>query len=76
MYSSHDISLPNHQLITAPIIIKDQAWIGASVYIGMGVTIGQGAVVGASSSVFKNVDPWVIIGGNPAKFIKKRKINV
>lgn len=74
--ASHDISLPNHPLITAPIIIKDQAWIGASVFIGMGVTIGQGAVVGASSSVFKNVNPWEIIGGNPAKFIKKRKIYV
>ena len=74
--ASHDISLPNHPLISAPIIIKDQAWIGASVFIGMGVTIGQGAVVGASSSVFKNVNPWEIIGGNPAKFIKKRKINV
>jgi putative colanic acid biosynthesis acetyltransferase WcaF len=74
--ASHDISLSSHPLITAPIIIKDQAWIGASVFIGMGVTIGQGAVVGASSSVFKSVNPWTVIGGNPAKFLKKREINV
>jgi putative colanic acid biosynthesis acetyltransferase WcaF len=72
--ASHDISKSNNPLITAPIIIEDQAWIGASVFIGMGVTIGQGAVVGATASVYKNVEPWTIVGGNPAKFIKKREI--
>ncbi len=34
-----------------------------------------GAVVGATASVYKNVEPWVIVGGNPAKFIKQREIN-
>lgn len=36
--------------------------------------IGQGAVVGATASVFKDVEPWTVVGGNPAKFIKKRVI--
>ena len=72
--ASHDISKPNHPLVTAPIIIQDQAWVGASAYIGMGVTIGQGAVVGATASVYKDVAPWTVVGGNPAKFIKKRGI--
>ena len=36
------------------------------------MTIGEGAVVGARSSVFKDVEPWTVVGGNPAKFIKKR----
>ncbi len=72
--ASHDINKRNYPLITAPIVIKDQAWIGASAFIGMGVTIGQGAVVGATASVFKNVEPWTIVGGNPAKFIKKRAL--
>lgn len=58
----------------AAIVIEDQALVAADVFIGMGVTVGQGAVVGARSSVFKNVDPWTIVGGNPAKFIKKRFI--
>ena len=40
----------------------------------MGVTIGQGAVVGATASVYKDVEPWTIVGGNPAKFIKKREV--
>lgn len=72
--ASHDITKSHNPLITAPITIKDQAWVGASVFIGMGVTIGQGAVVGATASVYKDVKPWTVVGGNPAKFIKKREI--
>lgn len=72
--ASHDITKINNPLITAPIIIEDQAWVGASVFIGMGVTIGQGAVVGARACVFRNVEAWTVVGGNPAKFIKKRVI--
>lgn len=74
--ASHDISDPLNQLITAPIKIEDQAWIAAKAYVGMGVTIGQGAVVGATASVYKDVAPWVVVGGNPAKEIKKRKIEL
>jgi len=73
--ASHDVSKSNYPLITAPIIIKDQVWIGADVFLGMGVTINQGAVVGARSSVFKDVNAWSIVGGSPAKFLKKREIN-
>ena len=73
--ASHDITKSTNPLITAPIIIKDQVWVGAAVFIGMGVTIHKGAVVGARAAVFKNVDSWTVVGGNPAKFIKKRKIN-
>jgi putative colanic acid biosynthesis acetyltransferase WcaF len=69
---SHDITKRNKPALYGPIIIEDQAWIAADVYIGMGVTIGQGAVVGARASVFKNVEPWTVVGGNPARFIKKR----
>ena len=72
--ASHDISNPLNPLITAPIIIKDQAWGAADAFVGMGVTIGQGAVVGARAVVFKDVEPWTVVGGNPAKFIKKRII--
>lgn len=73
--ASHDITDPLNHLITAPIVIDDQAWIGAKAFIGMGVTIGQGAVVGATASVYKNVESWTVVGGNPAKVIKKRVIN-
>lgn len=73
--ASHDISSPTHDLITAPIDVVEQAWIGAQAFVGMGVTIGKGAVVGARAAVFKNVEPWSVVGGNPAKLIKKRMLN-
>lgn len=73
--ASHDISQKHFPLLSAPIVIKDQAWIGADAFIGMGVTVGEGAVVGARSAVFKDVDPWTIVGGNPANVIKKRIVN-
>lgn len=72
--ASHDITDPMNPLITAPIVLKDQAWVGAKAYIGMGVTIGQGAVVGATASVYKNVEAWTIVGGNPAKVLKQREL--
>lgn len=70
--ASHDISDPSHKLITAPIYIGKHAWVAANAFVGMGVTIGEGAVVGATASVYKDVEPWTVVGGNPAKFIKKR----
>ncbi len=70
--ASHDVTNPLNPLITAPIVIEDQAWVAAEAFVGMGVTIGQGAVVGARAAVFKDVEPWTIVGGNPAKPIKKR----
>lgn len=73
--ASHDISQKKHPLITAPIIIKDQAWVATDTFISMGVTIEQGSVVGATASVYKDVPAWTVVGGNPAKFIKKRVLN-
>ena len=73
--ASHDISKKSHDLITKPIIIKNRAWVAAEAFIGPGVTIGEGAVVGARAAVFKDVEPWTVVGGNPAKMIKKRVIH-
>ena len=72
--ASHDITHAHNTLITSPIVIEEQAWVGARAYIGMGVTIGQGAVVGATASVYKNVEAWTVVGGNPANFIKSRVV--
>lgn len=58
----------------APIVLKDQAWIGVRALIGIGVTIRQGAVVGATASVYKNVEPWTVVGSSPAMFLKKRML--
>ena len=72
--ASHDHELPDFPLITAPIRIGAGAWVAAGAFIGMGVTIGEGAVVGARASVFRDVDPWTVVGGNPARFIKPRRL--
>jgi putative colanic acid biosynthesis acetyltransferase WcaF len=70
--ASHDITSAQNTWISAPIVIEDQVWIAAESFIMMGVTIGEGAVVGARAAVFKDVEPWTVVGGNPAKFIKTR----
>ena len=53
--------------------IGDDCWIGARVMIMPGRTIGDGTIVAAGSIVTKDVQPYSIVGGNPAKLIKKRK---
>jgi len=72
--ASHDIKKRDHPLVYKPIVIEEKVWVGADVFVGMGVVVKQGAVVGARSSVFKDVDPWTIVGGNPARFIKNRTL--
>lgn len=54
----------------APIKICNKAWIGVNCTILKGVIIGEGAIVAAGSVVTKNVEPWTMVGGNPAKIIK------
>lgn len=53
-------------------IIENDVWIGAQSIIRRGVTIGNGAVVGANSFVNKDVPPFAIVGGSPAKIIRYR----
>jgi putative colanic acid biosynthesis acetyltransferase WcaF len=71
---THDYTLPSLPLLRKDIIIGNSVWIAAGAFIGPGITIGEGSVVGARSVVLKDVEPWTIVGGNPAKFIKKRKL--
>lgn len=74
--ASHDITKPNRPLITAPITICDGVWIGARAIVLPGVTIGEGAVVAAGAVVTKDVPAWAVVGGNPAKIIKMREMDV
>lgn len=70
--ATHNPDQPGFPLLTKPIRIGDRAWIAADVFVGPGVAIGEGAVVGARSSVFKDVDPWTVVGGTPARKIRAR----
>lgn len=72
--AGHDICDPHMKLVTAPIRIGAGAWVCAGAYVGPGVCIGDGAVVAARAVVVKDVEPWMVVGGNPAKFIKKREL--
>lgn len=75
--ASHDINMintANYSLITAPIWIKEKAWIGSKAYIGLGVCIGKAAIVGATASVYKSVNDFHVVGGNPAQTLKIRKL--
>jgi acetyltransferase-like isoleucine patch superfamily enzyme len=71
-----------HQIITcghpgqvdlaeAPVRIGNDAWIGCLVVILKGVTIGEGAIVGAGSVVTKDVPPFTVVAGNPAKVVRE-----
>ena len=61
-----------HPVTKGKVIIGNDVWIGRNVSIMSGVTIGDGAVIAMNSHVVKNVEPYSIVGGNPAKLIKYR----
>ena len=70
--ASHDPDVPGLPLVAAPIRIGDRAWVGADVFVAPGVSIAEGAVVGARSTVLNNVAAGEIVGGAPARFIRRR----
>jgi len=68
--SNYNISKDWSNVKSAPIKVCRYAWIGMEVKILKGVTIGEGAIVGSGSVVTKDVAPWTVVAGNPAKVIK------
>ena len=69
---SHDIDDPYFTADFKPIIIGHHCWIGTGAMILQGVTIGDGAVVAAGAVVTKDVPPYTVVGGVPAKVIRSR----
>ena len=72
--AGHDITDPHHHQTEASIVVEDRAWVCAEAFVGQGVTVGEGAVCAARAVVIKDVEPWTVVGGNPAKFIKERML--
>lgn len=68
-----DISMPicKQPCTTKPILVEDECWIGANCVITAGVTIGKHSIVAAGSIVTKDIPPYSVVVGNPAKVIKK-----
>ena len=75
-YDGDDLSmLPfDERIDTKKVVIEENVWIASNVIILPGVTIGEGAVVGAGAVVTKDVPPFAVVGGNPAKTIKYRNV--
>lgn len=73
--ASHDVSSPTFDYICRPVNICDNVWIATGAIVLLGVTVGEGAVVAAGAVVTKDVEPWTVIAGNPAKFIKRRVLS-
>ncbi|OFY62262.1 MAG: transferase [Bacteroidetes bacterium RIFCSPLOWO2_02_FULL_36_8] len=77
--SSHDFAQINVPMIqqgeikNVNPIIEDNVWIGRNVIIMPGIKIGRGSIIGAGAVVTKDVEEYSVVGGVPAKLIKKRK---
>jgi len=65
-------SLTGHPATRGSIVIGNDVWIGFGAVILSGVTIGDGAVLGAGAVVSRDVDPYSVVAGNPAREMKKR----
>ena len=72
--AGHDISSRIMELTTAPIVIDANAWVAGWAIVLPGVTIGEGAVVAAGAVVTKDVESWTVVGGNPARVLKRREL--
>jgi acetyltransferase-like isoleucine patch superfamily enzyme len=71
-YSSKEVPICKQGYKSSPVTIEDDVWIGTQSVITRGITIGTGAIIGANSVVTKNVPPYWIVAGAPAKPIKHR----
>jgi acetyltransferase-like isoleucine patch superfamily enzyme len=71
-YFNNAFKITGHVATKGDVVIGNDVWIGERVLILSGVTIGDGAVIAANSVVTKDVEPYSIVGGNPAKLLKKR----
>lgn len=73
--ASHDLSSPRFELVHRPVVIEDCAWIAARAAVLPGVHVGAGAVVGYAAVAHRDVAPWTVVAGNPAREVGKRVLS-
>lgn len=71
---THDFRCPAFQIYSRPISVGALCWICADAFVGPGVTAGEGAVLGARAVALRDLEPWTVYSGNPARQISKREI--
>jgi acetyltransferase-like isoleucine patch superfamily enzyme len=71
-FADPDVPMIRQPLVPGPVTIEDDVWLGANSTITAGVRIGQGSIVAAGAVVTKNVPPYSIVGGVPARLIGHR----
>jgi putative colanic acid biosynthesis acetyltransferase WcaF len=71
--ASHDYESAAFPLISAPITVGPYAWICARATLQMGVTVGEGAILGLGAVATKDLEPWFVYAGIPARKIKRRE---
>ncbi len=76
MTGGHDIYSPSFIGLFQPVVIEDYVWLGVGCTILQGVRVGRGAVVSAGAVVTKDVEPFTVVGGVPAKVIGERRVQV
>ena len=72
---THDYTDPTYPLVRKKNKIGSYVWVAAGAFIHPGVTIGDGAVIGARAVVTRDVEPWTVVSGHPAKVVRKREIH-
>ena len=72
--ATHDHRDANFALMVGEIRVGERAWIAADAFIGPGVLIGDGAVVGARGVVTRDVEPGMVVAGNPARAVGQRSV--
>ena len=71
-YSNPSVTISLQGCLYGPIEIEEDVWIGAHTVILPGVKIGRGSIIAANSTVTKNIEPYVVASGSPARIIKRR----
>lgn len=72
----HDPQDPYYRYVKKKVVIDDNVWISSRATILPGVHVGEGAVVGAGSVVTRDVRPYTIVGGSPARFVSTRNQDI
>lgn len=71
---THDYTDASLPLLRIGLSIGADAWVCSDAFVGPGVTVGEGAVIGAAAVATANVEPWSVVAGNPARFVKRREL--